>query len=279
MPESRHFAGPARVPGGQNPQFGPAVTAPPTIDEQYASVLARGGVSKGLKRRIAFRDKIFNAGDRLQQKLQAKESFGEAFLKDSLGRGREFEDSAESLRARQLAGIDSIGGRQKTLATAASSAVQQGLPAASGGPRGFSKNLNQTLRRGKARQGIINRGDAAIRNQRLKDRLQVAKSSVVRRGQLQQTAADSARLESGLELAQTNANVGVNQAMIGAAGSIAGGITAGFSNNGGSNTPNGGFSQGLSQGTAAADFQIGQGFGDFDINNIGQGVGGGTVYA
>ena len=211
----------------------------------------------------------------LEGKLASGESFGTAFLIDSLAKGREFESFGDALRVRSQTGIDSIGQEQGRLNRGAASTVQQKFKTPGGGS--FAKNLEQTIRRGKARQGINNRGDASIRNQQLKDRLMMAKSSVVRRGNLQQTSANAAQLRAGGEAATRSANSQVSQAYAGAAGGIVGGAVRGFGEN--LFNSSGEISVAMDQGTAGSDFMNGSFESGFDIDGVGQGNNGGVMYS
>ena len=209
---------------------------------------------------------IRGAGNTLDQKLAAGESFGTAFLKDSLAKGRDFESKFEGLRDKQRVDIANTGGEQRRVAAGANSSVQQKFQTVRG-RNAWAGNLEQTLRRGKARQGIVNRGDNAIKNQQLKDRLAVTKQSIGRRGQLQQTSADAARLRAGIDVAQQDANSRIGSAYSGAAGAVAGGLVSGFGDKlfGGG----GGIDPVTDQGTAAGDWNNSMDTGSgFDFNNI-----------
>ena len=219
-----------------------------------------------------FEQRVYGAGDNLQQKLEAGESFGTAFLKDSLGRGREFEARGEALRTRADADINSTDLEFGRIHAGAGSTVQQKFQAV-GGKNRFSGNLEQTLRRGKARVGIQNRGEQAVKNQQLKDRLANVRSSTLRRGTIQQTSADAARLRAGLDTAQRGANAQVGQAYAGAAGTIAGAAASSFSNYW-QNRP-GEVSVTEDQGTALSDYMnSNDGFGDFNLDGPGVNQGG-----
>jgi hypothetical protein len=235
-------------------------------------MFSRSQTRRNKKAQANFEERVRGAGSNLDQKLEAGESFGTAFLKDSLARGREFEAQGEGLRTRHLAGVNNLGQEQTRLGAAAGAGAQQKFQTPGGAS--FAKNLEQSVRRGKARQGVINRGDAAIRNQQLKDRLTAARGDISRRGTLQQTAADAARLRSGVDVAQRNANAQIGASRTGALGAVAGGLARGFKD--GFSQDNGAqVSVDMDQGTAAADFNINNS-GDFDINNIGGS--GGTAF-
>jgi len=188
---------------------------------------SRKQTRKNKKSQRKFEARVRGAGDTLAQKLEAGETFGTAFLKDSIGKGRDFEAMGEGLRTRNIADVDNIGNEQRRLGAQTSSEVQQKFGTPGGGS--FADVLENTIRRGKARSGIATRGDAAIRNQQLKDRLVMARQDISRRGIIQQTAADAARLKSGVDIAQRNANAQIGASLTGAAGAVAGGLARQFS--------------------------------------------------
>jgi len=173
-------------------------------------------------------DAVFGAGDTLQQKLAAGESFGTAFLKDSIAKGKGFEARGEALRTKHETNVGAIGGRINRIQSGANLAAQRDGSAKFSGPRGFSRQLDQQLKRGKARQSINERGEKAVRNQQLKDRISIARSGIQKRGQMLQSSADAAQLRAGSEAATKNANAGVSAAFAGAAGAVAGGALRGF---------------------------------------------------
>jgi len=214
--------------------------------------------------------------DLLNRKIAGGERFSSAFLKDSVSRTRQFEAQAEGLRTRGDRDINSTGQEFGRLRAGAGSAVQQRFGAVRG-RRGFATNLEQTIRRGKARQGIKSRGEQAVLNQQLKDRLSTARQDIARRGVINQSAANAGRIRSGLDTSLQNSSDRANQAFAGAAGSIAGGLVRGFGDklfSGGGEVP-----VETDQGTAAADFFNSSGFDfSFDPETFGTGVTpGGTI--
>lgn len=218
-----------------------------------------------------FQNSITGAGDSLAQKLASKETLGTAFLKDSIGRGRQLEGQFEGLRAEHEADINNTGNERQQLAAGANSAAQQQFRNVSG-PRSFAQNLEQTVRRGKARQGIVNRGEKAIQNQQLKDRLQLMRSKVGRRGALQGAASDAASFRAGTDITQQNASARKSAATAGGLGFAVGGLASGFKDKFN-------FSSKIDPvqadvGTASADFFNRPGFGDFNIGNVGNSTGG-----
>jgi hypothetical protein len=117
----------------------------------------------------------------------------------------------------------------------------------------FASQLAQTERRGRARQGILTRGDEAVKNQQLKDRLQMARSGINRRGALMSAASNAERIRGGLEAAQVRAGSMVDSAYAGAGGFLLGAGIKGFGSQISDffNQPT---TQSMSEGTAAADF-------------------------
>ena len=197
----------------------------PSFDNRGLDSLLDSRANKKIGRHQA---SVLGAGDLLAQKMKAGESFGSAFLKDSIASGREFEARGEALRGKHEANVGNISGRINRINAGANLAAQRDGSAQFSGPRGFSRQLEQATKRGKARQGINQRGEKAVQNQQLKDRIGLARQSIKRRGQLQQSSADAARLRSGSEAFARDQNAGVSAAFAGAAGSIAGGALRGF---------------------------------------------------
>ena len=200
---------------------------------------------------------------------------GQINLQTSLASGREFESFGDGLRAQHVQNINNLSQEQGRLGRGAASAVQQKFRSPGGGS--FAKRLEQNIRRGRARQGIVNRGDPAIRNQQLKDRLQLARSSITRRGTLQQTSENAMRLRSGLNASELRAKDQVGAARAGALGFAVGGAVRGF----GGNLFNSDTTVPVAtdEGTAAADVFNNSDLTNFGINNIGQGPFGGTLDA
>jgi hypothetical protein len=165
---------------------------------------------------------------RLSQATQGGGTFGAAFLKDSIAKGRSFEAQGERLRARDETSIGAVGGRINRVKSGANLAAQRAGSSQIAGPRGFAGSLEQAVRRGKARQGINERGEKAIRNQQLKDRITLARQSLSKRSTLIQSSASAARLRAGGDAAAQSARDQTNSAFAGALGSVAGGALRGF---------------------------------------------------
>lgn len=154
---------------------------------------------------------------------------GAQSVRDSLSRAAPMEAFGERLRAQHAGNVNNLGQEQGRLAAGANAAVQQKFQTPGGGS--FANKLEQNVRRSRARQGILNRGDKAIRNQQLKDRLQLAKSSVARRGIIQNSAANAEKIKTGVAASRQAASDQVGSAIGGAAGFIAGGALRGFGDN------------------------------------------------
>ena len=197
---------------------------------------------------------------------------GSSELKKSVAASVPMEQQLEGLRSRFEDNVETSFGLRNRLTSGASSAVAQQFRNVGGGPRSFASNLEQTIRRGKARTGIINRGEKAIANQKLKDRIGIARQRIGRKGILEDALGNAANIRAGVDDARRNAKDQVSAAFGGAAGSILGGLASGFGSKlfKGSGVP-----VQTDLGTASADFQN-MNFHNtgFDFDNIGQGIGG-----
>lgn len=167
---------------------------------------------------------------------------------DVLRLGQERQEMAPQV-GRHVGGVGNAASRLRgRLSRDATMRVAQGDQAA---PVSFRGALNQATRRMRARQGIVNRGDAAISNQTLRDRIQVARVNATRRGSLQNALSQAANIREGVSVGVSNANQRIAQSQASMFGSIAGAATsylAGRGDNGG-----GSVSEGVDTGTAAAD--------------------------
>jgi hypothetical protein len=93
------------------------------------------------------------------------------------------------------------------------------------------------LRRAKARQGINLRGEAAIKGQRLKDRLGIVRSSLARRASAIDLQGAGEQIRAGVNLNSQRAADAISQGragMFGAAAGAFGGILKGNRDNNGS---------------------------------------------
>jgi hypothetical protein len=125
-----------------------------------------------------------------------------------------------TLRAQHQGAVGNTQGRlRKELGRSATAAVAQqerGVGPAFGG------QLESAVRRMRARQGIMNRGEAAINNQSLKDRIEIARGSMRRRGQLQQSLQQAANIREGVNVGVQNANQIIAESNADLFGGIAG---------------------------------------------------------
>lgn len=89
----------------------------------------------------------------------------------------------------------------------------------------FGGQLEAATRRMRARQGIVNRGEEAIVNQNLKDRLQVVRAQMKRRGAIQQGLQQAANIRQGVNIGTQNANQIISESNADLFGGIAGAAT------------------------------------------------------
>lgn len=117
----------------------------------------------------------------------------------------------------------------------------------------FRGALDQATKRMRARQGIVNRGEKAIANQTLRDRVQIARNNATRRGSIHNALQTTANIREGVNVGISNANQMVAESQANMFGTIAGAgvsfIQGKFGNKGNQ------VSQGTDQGTASADYQ------------------------
>jgi hypothetical protein len=92
-------------------------------------------------------------------------------------------------------------------------------------PTSFGGALDSATRRTKARQGIVNRGDEAIRNQSLRDRISVAQASATRRGTIQNALQNAANIREGVNVGVGQANQRARESRAHMFGSITGGLS------------------------------------------------------
>jgi len=117
---------------------------------------------------------------------------------------------------------------RRALRGAAGSAAAQSLQRDSGVTAGST--LDKALRTAKVRQGIINRGDSAIRNQRLKDRLAIVRAGISRSGASIDLQGAGQQIRAGVNLAGQQARDAIAAARSGAAGAAVGAGAAYFKN-------------------------------------------------
>lgn len=172
-------------------------------------------------------------------------------IKDEIGKLQNVRDSLQPARTRHLGGIANAENRLRaSLGRQATMKVAQADRAM---PTSFRGALDQATRRMRARQGIVNRGDAAIRNQSLRDRIAVARQQESRRGSLQNTLQQAVNIREGVNVGLSNANARIRSAKANMYGTLAGAGVRAFGSWWNNRTP-GVTTQSMDQGTAAADF-------------------------
>lgn len=113
---------------------------------------------------------------------------------------------------------NNIGNEQASVRRAASAA-------AGADPRNATTQggtLSESLRRAKARTGIVNRGDKAIRQQRLKDRLKLVRSGLSRKAAAIDLQGTGQQIRAGVNINAQNARDAISGARASAIGGLAG---------------------------------------------------------
>ena len=227
------FFNPDAQPGGPPPTLAqpapgqPAPASTPASTERFSpfGTNSQGGVRldadtlRGLPERQGFfGEKMTN----MMARNQVIRDFGASHLRSSLARTREQRGQFSKLSTRQAA---NIGGQQdrmrRTLGkTASLHAARQG-----GTPTSFAGSIQDATRRAGARQGIVNRGEKAIANQSLKDRLSFVRSGMRQQGVAQQALSQGAHIREGVNIGVTDANEAINASNNALLGTAVGGLT------------------------------------------------------
>ena len=116
----------------------------------------------------------------------------------------------------------------RQLRGSASSAVAQRM--AKGGGTSMGSTLDRALRGAKARQGIIERGEPAIRNQSLKNRLARVRAGIAQTGRAMDLQGAGQQIQAGVNLSGQRASDAISNARIGAFGAAAGAFGGYMSN-------------------------------------------------
>lgn len=136
------------------------------------------------------------------------------------------------LRSRVQANIGNSAARQKRqLGGAASLAAQQEAGDQATGATSHASTVANALKRAKARTGIAGRGDKAIRNQQLKNRLTQVRAGVAQKGRAIDLQTQGASIRAGVDTNKEAASLYSRSATAGAIGSAAGGLAATLKNN------------------------------------------------
>ena len=114
----------------------------------------------------------------------------------------------------------------RALRASAGSAVAQEM--GRGGAFRQGTTLERALRGAKARQGIIQRGEPAIKSQSLKDRLAIVRAGISQAGRAFDVTGAGAQIRYGVDLSARRARTDLAAARSGAAGAAAGMIGAGL---------------------------------------------------
>lgn len=183
-------------------------------------------------------------------------NFARNLQRSAVESSRGLEDSLEGLRRKNFADIADTGQERERLRTGISSTIASRFGRAQGGTQQsqLSGNLQQLLRKTKARAGISRRGEKAIANQQLSSRLKAVRSNLNRRGTSLQLAGAGQRIRSGLDANLQASRDKGNAAVAGAAGGVVGGLAASFS--GGPEESPFEVPESVDQGTARSDFLI-----------------------
>jgi hypothetical protein len=141
-------------------------------------------------------------------------------------------DRFGSLRERAFSAINNAPQKAvRTLRNAGSLAAQQKLGDQQTGAFNQADALRNSLARAKARTGIVTRGEPAVRNQQLKNRLAQVRSGIGTQGRGIQTQLQGQNTRFGVEGAIHDSRAGVKAARANAIGGALGGLTASLFSN------------------------------------------------
>lgn len=131
------------------------------------------------------------------------------------------------LRSRVGASISGAGEREgRGVRQAAGLAVQQQFGDQATGAVTQADTLSNMIKRAKVRGLIGQRGDKAIGNQQLKDRLTQVRSGIARRGQGIRAQVSAENIRAGVNVGVTSARDFASNAIAGDLGSVIGGVSA-----------------------------------------------------
>lgn len=132
-----------------------------------------------------------------------------------------------SMRNQHIRNVDDRGPERARLASSASSATAQQM----GGPAtSFSGGLAKTLAAAKARTGVMNRGEEAIKGQQLKDRLAIVRDGIAKRGRGIESLGRAANIREGVDVSAQAARDFTSASNANVAGGLAGMGAAWFAN-------------------------------------------------
>lgn len=171
--------------------------------------------------------KFFMPG--VNQQIMA-EQFAPSHLRASLERARMDQDRFKGLRNRAAASISTQRAREGGQLRRTAAQMVQLEDAKQGPPTSFAGAVEQATRRAKARTGIIARGEKAIANQNLRDRLAFAKAGMQKEGSLQVALQKAANIREGVNVGVSDANAEIAASNAALAGGVIGGIGGFLSN-------------------------------------------------
>jgi len=138
-------------------------------------------------------------------------------------------DRLGGLRARAVRGIDTAEKRQgAAVRNAAGQQVQQQFGDQETGAVTHASALDAALKRAKTRVGIGQRGDAAIRNQQLKDRLEQVRMGIAGQARAISTQTAGQNIKAGVNLGVSDARDRISASRASAAGGIVGAVAGGI---------------------------------------------------
>mgnify|MGYP001037906082 CR=1 FL=1 len=120
-----------------------------------------------------------------------------------------------------IANTNSLDAERSELGGNLSQQTAQALSGPQGG-NNFASTLGQNTRVGKVRQNLRNRGDAAMKNQQLKDRLSVAKLGMRKRERGLSALSSAAGIREGVNQADMQARSSIRSSRAGLFGTLAG---------------------------------------------------------
>lgn len=162
----------------------------------------------------------------------SRKGFAENSLKGVLDQIHSDRGRFDALRSKEIAGVDSQAARESHRFGASLSSQMASQFAAP--PTSFAGAIGDAVKKSKVRSLIQARGDNAIKNQQLADRIRLGKIGVARRGQAAQTLADAQSIRAGLNLQSrqiSDAAAADRASAIGGLAGVAGGFIKNWFNN------------------------------------------------
>lgn len=141
-------------------------------------------------------------------------------LRTAIGNLQRERNSFAENRRRSLSALQTAGERGAAQNRKNASLLAARADAAL--PTSFSQAMGSAERRAKVRQGIVSRGDEAVRNQQLKDRLKIAQQQATRRGSLINVLQTHENIKEGVNAGVSDANARAQASTASMFGSIAG---------------------------------------------------------